>query len=131
MSLNLSKISKIAYVSLLGVPRTTGGGGLGGGGGKGGGGGGLALLGLMMGKMMAALGLGGVGLLAMKALMVSAMALMLSLIIGLKNLVSSNHDDGGHTVIHASPGGHGYDHRRKREATDMAYHSWSRQYQTS
>lgn len=90
----------------------------------------VALMGLMMGKMLAALGLGGVGLLAMKALMVSAMALMLSLIVGLKKLVSSDHDDSGHTVIHANPShGGGYEHRKKR-AADMAYRAWS-DYQAS
>lgn len=72
---------------------------------------------------MAALGIGGVGLLAMKALMVSALALMLSIIIGLKKLVHSDHDDGGHTVIHAGHG-HGHEYRKKREAADMAYHAW-------
>ncbi|XP_018570582.1 uncharacterized protein LOC108910467 [Anoplophora glabripennis] len=103
-------------------PRGGGGGG-GGKGGKGGdGGSGIMLMGLMMGKMMAALGIGGVGLLAMKALMVSALALMLSIIIGLKKLVHSDHDDGGHTVIHAGHGHH--DYRKKREATDMAYRAW-------
>lgn len=80
------------------------------------------MMGLMMGKMMAALGIGGVGLLAMKALMVSALALMLSLIVGLKKLFSKEHDDGGHTVIHAGQGHH--DYRKKREAADMAYHAW-------
>lgn len=83
------------------------------------------IMGLMMGKMMAALGLGGVGLLAMKALMVSALALMLSMVIGIKKLVSSGHDDGGgHHVIHATA--HGHDHRRKREAADMAYHAYQK-----
>lgn len=81
------------------------------------------LMALMMGKMMAAIGFGTVGLLAMKALMVSALALMLSMIVGLKKLVSSGHDEGGHTVIHATAGGH--DHRRKREASDMAYQAWT------
>ncbi|XP_057652261.1 uncharacterized protein LOC130891489 [Diorhabda carinulata] len=96
----------------------------GGGGGKGGGGmGGIVVLGMMMGKMMAALGIGGVGLLAMKALMVSALALMLSIIIGLKKLVHSDHDE-GHTVIHA--GGHGHEYRKKREANEMAYHAWEK-----
>lgn len=79
------------------------------------------LMGLMMGKMMAALGLGGVGLLAMKALMVSALALMLSMVIGLKKLVSSHDDEGGHHVIHAS---HGHEHRRKRDASNLAYNAW-------
>lgn len=91
---------------------------------KGGMGGGIVLMGLMMGKMMAALGIGGVGLLAMKALMVSALALMLAVIIGLKKLVSHDHDDGGHTVIHATAHG-GHEHRKKREAADMAYQAWN------
>ncbi|CAH1154272.1 unnamed protein product [Phaedon cochleariae] len=106
----------------------------GGGGGKGGGGGmgGVMVMGLMMGKMLAALGIGGVGLLAMKALMVSALALMLSVIIGLKKLVHSDHDDGGHTVIHAGHGGHGgHEYRKKRElASGMAYKGWN-EYETS
>uniref|UniRef100_A0A6P7GDT6 Uncharacterized protein LOC114336180 n=1 Tax=Diabrotica virgifera virgifera TaxID=50390 RepID=A0A6P7GDT6_DIAVI len=94
-------------------------------GGKGGGGmGGVMIIGLMMGKLLAALGIGGVGLLAMKALMVSALALMLSVIIGLKKLVHSDHEEHGHTVIHA--GGHGHEYRRKREAADMAYHAWNK-----
>ncbi|XP_060528931.1 uncharacterized protein LOC132703597 [Cylas formicarius] len=104
-------------------PRGGGGGGGGkGGGGGGGGGGGVMLMGLMMGKMMAALGIGGVGLLAMKALMVSALALMLSIIIGLKKLVHHDDHDGGHHVIHA---GHGHEYKRKkREAAEMAYRAW-------
>ncbi|CAG9760714.1 unnamed protein product [Ceutorhynchus assimilis] len=105
-----------------------GGGGGGGGGGKGGGGGGnggggVMMMGLMMGKLLAALGIGGVGLLAMKALMVSALALMLSIIIGLKKLVHHDDDGGGHHVIHASHGGHEY-HRKKREASEIAYQGW-------
>ncbi|XP_019877333.1 uncharacterized protein LOC109605211 [Aethina tumida] len=93
--------------------------------GKGGGGGGagIGLMGLMMGKMLAALGIGGVGLLAMKALMVSALALMLSVVIGLKKLVHSGGDEGGHHVIHASAHGH-HDYRRKREADGLAYRGW-------
>ncbi|XP_076265914.1 osiris 5 [Rhynchophorus ferrugineus] len=83
------------------------------------------MMGLMMGKMMAALGLGGVGLLAMKALMVSALALMLSIVIGLKKLTQHD-DDGGHHVIHASSHDH---YRKKREANDIAYNSW-KEYKT-
>lgn len=86
-------------------------------------GGGLLVLGGMFGSMLGALGIGGVGLLAMKALTVSAMALMLAAVVGIKKLASSGHDDGGHHVIHA--GGHGYDHRRKREAADLAYSAWN------
>ncbi|XP_030752909.1 uncharacterized protein LOC115879976 [Sitophilus oryzae] len=89
--------------------------------GGGGGGAGIAVMGLMMGKMMAALGLGGVGMLAMKALMVSALALMLSVIVGLKKLTHHD-DDGGHHVIHASSGHEHY--RRRREAADMAYRAY-------
>lgn len=84
-------------------------------------------MGLMMAKMMAALGIGGVGLLAMKALMVSALALMLATVIGLKKLVSSDHEE-GHTVIHATA--HGHEHRKRREAAEMAYHAWD-EYKTS
>lgn len=75
------------------------------------------LLGLMFGKTLAALGLGGVGLLAMKALMVSAVALVLALVVGLKKM-HEGHDE-GHTVVHA-----GHDHRRKRQAVEMAYSGW-------
>lgn len=101
-----------------------GGGGGGGKGGKGGGGGGngVALLALMFAKMLGALGLGGVGLLAMKALMVSALALVLSLVIGLKKMTHSEHDS-GHTVVHA--GGHEH-YRRKREAVELAYNAWQK-----
>lgn len=77
----------------------------------------------MFGKMLAALGLGGVGLLAMKALMVSALALVLSLVMGLKKMHSEH--DSGHTVVHA-----GHDHRRKREAVELAYNAWQ-QFKTS
>ncbi|XP_018333767.1 uncharacterized protein LOC108742905 [Agrilus planipennis] len=92
---------------------------------KGGGFGGIMVLSMMFGKMLAALGLGGVGLLAMKALMVSAMALMLSMIIGIKKLASHGGDDGGYHVIHASGGHHD---RKKREAAEMAYNSWKSLY---
>ncbi|KAB0794504.1 hypothetical protein PPYR_11343 [Photinus pyralis] len=85
----------------------------------GGGGGGLMMLGGMFGSMMGAIGLGGVGLLAMKALAVSAMALMLAAVIGVKSLASGGgHED--HRVIHAG----GHDHRKKREAAEMAYNAW-------
>ncbi|KAK4875555.1 hypothetical protein RN001_011977 [Aquatica leii] len=85
---------------------------------KGGSGGALVMLGGMFASMMGALGLGGVGLLAMKALAVSAMALMLAGIVGIKALASGGHHD-DHRVIHA-----GGDHRKKREAAEMAYNAW-------
>ncbi|GAB1865655.1 Pou class transcription factor 2-like protein [Camponotus japonicus] len=94
------------------------GGGIGGGGGGGGkkGGGGILILALMMGKMMAAMGFGALGLLAMKALMVSAMALMLSLIIAVKKLAGGGEDHGGHHVVYAQEVGH--HHRKKRSIED-------------
>lgn len=92
------------------------GGGIGGGGGGKKGGGGMMILALMMGKMMAAMGFGAVGLLAMKALMVSALALMLSLIIAVKKLASSGEDHGGHHVVYAQDVGH--HHRKKRSIED-------------
>ncbi|XP_070165354.1 uncharacterized protein [Polyergus mexicanus] len=97
-----------------GCGRGSGGGGIGGGGKKGGGG--MMIMALMMGKMMAAMGFGAVGLLAMKALMVSALALMLSLIIAVKKLASSGEDHGGHHVVYAQEVGH--HHRKKRSIDD-------------
>lgn len=64
---------------------------------------------------MAAMGFGALGLLAMKALMVSAMALMLSLIIAVKKLASGN-EDHGHHVVYAQEVGH--HHRKKRSIDD-------------
>ncbi|KAL2720114.1 homeobox protein Wariai-like, partial [Vespula squamosa] len=99
--------------------RARGGGGLGGGGGGGGGkkgGGGMMILALMMGKMMAAMGFGALGLLTMKALMVSGLALMLSIIIAVKKLASSGDDGGGHHVVYAQEVGH--HHRKKRSMSE-------------
>ncbi|KAK9296228.1 hypothetical protein QLX08_009724 [Tetragonisca angustula] len=94
-----------------------GGGGGGGGGGKKGGGNGMLLMALMMGKMMAALGFGALGMLAMKALMVSALALMLSLIVAVKKLASSHDSGGGHHVVYAQDVGH-HHYRKKRSIGD-------------
>ncbi|XP_068978367.1 uncharacterized protein [Bombus flavifrons] len=105
-----------------------GGGGGGGGGGKKGGNGGIMLLALMMGKMMAALGFGALGLLAMKALMVSALALMLSLIVAVKKLASSHDSGGGHHVVYAQDVGH-HHYRKKRslseEDHDLPYRGYA------
>ncbi|XP_011163969.1 uncharacterized protein LOC105198823 [Solenopsis invicta] len=107
------------------------GGGKGGGGGKKGGGGGILIMALMMGKMMAAMGFGALGLLAMKALMVSAMALMLSLIVAVKKLASGGDDHGGHHVVYAQEVGH--HHRKKRsfenvDATQLPYRGYAHLY---
>ncbi|XP_023289770.1 uncharacterized protein LOC105703589 [Orussus abietinus] len=101
------------------LPSIAQGRGSGGGGGFGGGkkgDGGMMILALMMGKMMAAMGFGALGLLAMKALMVSALALMLSLIVAVKKLASGHSDGGGHHVVYAQETGH--HHRRKRALDD-------------
>ncbi|XP_008214978.1 uncharacterized protein LOC103317766 [Nasonia vitripennis] len=90
-----------------------GGGGGGGGGGFGGGkgGNGMMMMALMMGKTMAAMGFGALALLAMKALMVSSLALMLSLIVAAKKLASSKEDDSHHVVYAQEVSSH---HRRRR-----------------
>lgn len=83
--------------------------------------GGLLAMGLMMKGMLTALGLGGLGLLAMKALMVSAMALLLSAVIGIKKLASKDDDHGSGHVVQVVPVHSGGDHghyRKKRSATD-------------
>ncbi|XP_061723643.1 uncharacterized protein LOC133529853 [Cydia pomonella] len=115
------KISKIVEESLRTVDETyrnSSGTGRG----KGGGGGGsIALLGMMMAKTLGAVGLGGVALLTMKALAASALALMLSAIVGVKKLAShDDHED--HQVIYAGHHGH---HRRKREAP-LPYRGWAK-----
>lgn len=70
--------------------------------------------------MMAAMGFGALGLLAMKALMVSAMALMLSLIVAVKKLAGGGDDHGsGHHVVYAQEVGH--HHRKKRSIDDDDY----------
>ncbi|KAI4495716.1 hypothetical protein M0802_008339 [Mischocyttarus mexicanus] len=99
-----------------------GGGGYGGGHGGGGGGGkkgggGMMLMALMMGKMLATMGFGALGLLTLKALMVSGLALMLSVIIAVKKLTSGGDDGGGHHVVYAQEVGH--HHRKKRSLSQQ------------
>lgn len=65
---------------------------------------------------MAAMGFGALGLLTMKALMVSGLALMLSIIIAVKKLASSGDDGGGHHVVYAQEVGH--HHRKKRSMSE-------------
>lgn len=64
----------------------------------------VMMMGMMMAKMVGALGFAGVGALAAKALGVSMMALLLSAVVGLKKLT-----EGGHG------GGHSEHHRRRRD----------------
>lgn len=85
----------------------------------------VMLMGLMMGKMVAALGFGGVGALAMKALGVSMMALMLSALIGLKKLTENSGGE-SHQVHYVNA--QSEHHRRRREATEdsLPYRGWPR-----
>lgn len=68
---------------------------------------------------MGALGLGALGLLAMKALMVSGLALMLSLIVAAKKLAGGHDDGGGHHVIYAQES-HGHGHKRSLDGIDSS-----------
>lgn len=80
--------------------------------------------------MMAAMGFGALGLLAMKALTVSAMALMLSLIVAVKKL-AGGHEEHGHHVVYAQEVGH---HHRKRsigdndDSTQLPYRGYANLY---
>ncbi|EDS30700.1 conserved hypothetical protein [Culex quinquefasciatus] len=67
----------------------------------------IMMMGMMMSKVLGALGFGGVALLAMKALGVSMMALLLSAILGLKKLTESGGDHKGrhNTEFRVSSGG--------------------------
>lgn len=62
------------------------------------------------GKMLATMGFGALAIMTMKAVLVSAMALMLSLIVAAKKLTAAKEDD-GHHVIYAQEVDH---HRRRR-----------------
>lgn len=61
------------------------------------------------------MGFGALGLLAMKALMISALALMLSLIVAAKKLLSSSKEsEDSHHVVYAQEVG-SHHHRRRRD----------------
>ncbi|XP_049547965.1 uncharacterized protein LOC125959197 [Anopheles darlingi] len=94
----------------------------------------IMMMGLMMGKLLAALGFGGVGLLALKALGVSMVALLLSAILGLKKLTEHGDHKGRHNDEHFEV--HSEDHvehgaRKRRSvedeaaANEMAYGGWA------
>lgn len=91
----------------------------------------VLVMGMMMAKMMAALGFGGIAAIAAKALGVAMMALMLSAIIGVKKLSEHGGDDGGHHVSYVSIPHHGEHHRRRREAGGdaYAYRAWRQMYE--
>ncbi|XP_015114409.1 uncharacterized protein LOC107039357 [Diachasma alloeum] len=112
--------------------RSGGGGGLGGlGGGGKKGGNNFMILALMMGKMLGAMGFGALGLLAGKALMVSSLALMLSLIVAAKKFASSGSSDGGHHVVYAQEVSSGHGHHTKRSTDDPELSPYSGYYPTA
>ncbi|XP_058118113.1 uncharacterized protein LOC131289490 [Anopheles ziemanni] len=96
----------------------------------------IMMMGLMMGKLLAALGFGGVGLLALKALGVSMVALLLSAILGLKKLTEHGDHKGRHNdehfEVHSDDGHHEHGASRKRRsvedeqaANQLAYNGWA------
>uniref|UniRef100_A0AAG5D1I3 Protein osiris 5 n=1 Tax=Anopheles atroparvus TaxID=41427 RepID=A0AAG5D1I3_ANOAO len=96
----------------------------------------IMMMGLMMGKLLAALGFGGVGLLALKALGVSMVALLLSAILGLKKLTEQGDHKGRHNdehfEVHSDDGHHAHGGARKRRSVEdeqvaqqMAYNGWA------
>ncbi|XP_037811247.1 uncharacterized protein LOC119603315 [Lucilia sericata] len=75
----------------------------------------IMALGLMMSKMMAVMGLGGIGALAMKALGVAMTALMMAAMVGVKSLANQGHES-SHSVQYVSADGH--HHRRRRRSNN-------------
>ncbi|XP_034484430.1 uncharacterized protein LOC117789507 [Drosophila innubila] len=70
---------------------------------------------LMFGKMMAVLGLGGIGALAMKALGVAMMALLMAGMLGLKTVAQQGHET-SHSISYVT--GEGHHHKRRRRSAD-------------
>ncbi|KAH8312512.1 hypothetical protein KR044_011139 [Drosophila immigrans] len=68
---------------------------------------------LMFGKMMAVLGLGGIGALAMKALGVAMVALMMAGMLGLKSAAQQGNES-SHSISYVT--GEGHHHKRRRRA---------------
>ncbi|XP_052863715.1 uncharacterized protein LOC128270355 [Anopheles cruzii] len=94
----------------------------------------IMMMGLMMGKLLAALGFGGVGLLALKALGVSMVALLLSAILGLKKLTEQGDHKGRHNdehfEVHSDDHIQHADRKRRSPKSDvaanlLAYNGWA------
>lgn len=73
----------------------------------------LLAMALMFGKMMAVLGLGGIGALAMKALGVAMVALMMAGMLGLKAAAHQGNES-SHSISYVT--GEGHHHKRRRRA---------------
>ncbi|XP_022220829.2 uncharacterized protein LOC111073020 isoform X2 [Drosophila obscura] len=85
----------------------------------------LLAMALMFGKMMAVLGLGGIGALAMKALGVSMVALMMAGMLGLKT-AAQHGGESSHSISYVT--GEGHHHKRRRRSTGqqpIAYTGWN------
>ncbi|XP_053946243.1 uncharacterized protein LOC128855397 [Anastrepha ludens] len=86
---------------------------------------------LMFGKMMAVMGLGGIGAMAMKALGVAMTALMMAGLVGLKSLTQQGHET-KHSVQYLT-GGEGHHHMRRRRSSydplNLSYRGWRQQQQ--
>ncbi|XP_037884746.1 uncharacterized protein LOC119634578 [Glossina fuscipes] len=76
----------------------------------------MMMMAVMFSKMMAVMGIGGVGALAMKALGVAMTALVLAGIIGMKSLMSHGHES-SHSVQYLTADGHHHRRRRRRRSS--------------
>ncbi|KAM8705246.1 hypothetical protein ACLKA7_009671 [Drosophila subpalustris] len=81
---------------------------------------------LMFGKMMAVLGLGGIGALAMKALGVAMVALMMAGMVGLKTAAQQGHET-SHSISYVT--GEGHHHKRRRREAKAGVQIVSEQHQ--
>ncbi|XP_034127218.1 LOW QUALITY PROTEIN: uncharacterized protein LOC117583136 [Drosophila guanche] len=78
----------------------------------------LLAMALMFGKMMAVLGLGGIGALAMKALGVSMVALMMAGMLGLKTAAQQG-GESSHSISYVTGEGHHHKRRRRRSRSTL------------
>lgn len=76
----------------------------------------LMALGLMLSKTMAIMSLGGVGVLAMKALGIAMTALMMAGMVGLKTMTNRS-SESTHSVQYVTADGHHHIRRRRRRST--------------
>lgn len=74
------------------------------------------LMAVMFSKMMAVMGLGGLGALAMKALGISMIALMMAALVGVKSLANQGHES-THSVQYVTADGHHHKRRRRRSTS--------------
>ena len=82
-------------------------------------------LALMMSKMMAVMGLGGIGALAMKALGVAMTALMLAAMVGVKALAHQGNESTHSVQYVGADGGHHHRRRRRRSTATVKSPTYS------